>query len=102
VADDGVYPGMSADIVIVDRPEHDRYEVHLDGTVIGRADYVRRGDYVVIPHTQINPPHDGQGLGGQMVRFALEDIRERGLKVQPACPFVADFMAEHPEYADLL
>jgi predicted GNAT family acetyltransferase len=93
---------MSADIVIVDRPEHDRYEVQRDGQVIGRADYTRRGEYVVIPHTQIDPAHGGQGLGGRMVRFALDDIRGRGLKVEPACPFVADYIAKHPEYADLL
>jgi predicted GNAT family acetyltransferase len=93
---------VSADIVIADQPEHDRYEVYLDGAVIGRADYFRRDDYVVIPHTQIDPAHRGQGLGERMVRFALDDIRERGLKVKPACPFAAAYIAKHTEYADLL
>jgi uncharacterized protein len=93
---------MSADIQIVDQPEHDRYVVSLAGEVIGRADYVRRGDVVAIPHTQISPAHGGQGLGGRMVRFALDDIRARGLRVQPACPFVADYIRKHPEYSDLV
>ncbi len=93
---------MTAGIQFVDQPENDRYVVSLDGEVIGRADYVRRGDVVVIPHTQISFQHSGQGLGSRMVGFALDDIRARGLRVQPACPFVSDFMAKHPEYNDLL
>ena len=60
---------MSANIHVTDQPENDRYVVSLDGEVIGRADYVRRGDVVVIPHTQISFQHSGQGLGGQMVRY---------------------------------
>ncbi len=98
----GLDLSMSSDIEIVDNPENDRYEVRTDAQVIGRADYQRAGEYVVIPHTQIDPAHGGQGLGGRMVRFALDDIRRQGLKVVPACPFVADYVTKHPEYADLL
>jgi uncharacterized protein len=93
---------MSPDFEIIDNPEDSRYEVCLDGSVIGRADYQRDGDRVVIPHTQIAPAHGGQGLGGRMVRYALDDIRRQGLTVVPACPFVSDFIGKHPEYADLL
>ena len=93
---------MSANVEIVDQPEQDRYIAVLDGAVIGRADYVRTGAYLAIPHTQVDPAHGGQGIGGRMVRFALDDIRARGLKVRPACPFVAHYITDHPEYADLL
>ena len=93
---------MSAVIEIVDEPGQDRYIAVLDGQVIGRADYVRTGDVVAIPHTQVDPAHGGQGLGGRIVKFALDDIRARGLKVRPACPFVAHYITEHPEYADLV
>jgi predicted GNAT family acetyltransferase len=93
---------VTAHIQIADQPEDDRYVLSLDGDVVGRADYVRRGDCVVIPHTQISPAHRGQGLGARMVRFALDDIRARGLRVEPACPFVSAYLAKHPEYNDLL
>jgi predicted GNAT family acetyltransferase len=92
----------NADIDIADNAAADRYEVRIDGRVIGRADYRREGDRVTIPHTQIDPAHGGQGLGGRMVRYALDDIRRQGLKVVPACPFVSDYIAKHPEYNDLL
>lgn len=31
----------------------------------------------------------------------LDDVRERGLRVEPACSFVASWLDKHPEYADL-
>ena len=93
---------MTPEIEITDNPDQDRYEVRSGGQLIGRADYRRDGDRVVIPHTQIDPAFGGQGLGGRMVRYALDDIRRQGLTVVPACPFVSGYIAKHPEYADLV
>jgi predicted GNAT family acetyltransferase len=36
------------------------------------------------------------------VAAVLDDIRARGMKVRPRCPFVARFIREHPQYADLV
>ena len=44
----------------------------------------------------------GQGLGGVLVRAALDRARERGLAVLPQCPFVRGWIAKHPDYADLV
>jgi predicted GNAT family acetyltransferase len=35
------------------------------------------------------------------VRFALDDVRSTNRRVAPQCWYVADFIAAHPEYADL-
>jgi predicted GNAT family acetyltransferase len=37
-----------------------------------------------------------------MVEGALDDIRSQGLTVKAGCSFVADYLAKHPEYSDLL
>lgn len=79
-----------------------RYEIALGGQTVGFADYQERGKSVVLPHTEIQPQHEGQGLGSQLARFALDDIRARGKKVVPACPFIRVYIERHPEYADLL
>ena len=42
------------------------------------------------------------GLGSRLVQRALDDLRARGLALVPLCPFVADFVGRHPEYADLV
>lgn len=78
-----------------------RYELVLDDRVIGVADYHVRGDVVVLPHTEIVRPLQGNGLGAILVQGALDDIRASGRKVVPQCWYVAQHMREHPELADL-
>jgi predicted GNAT family acetyltransferase len=89
-------------IELVDNEAAGRYEIHLDGELVGLADYVRRGDVLSIPHTETSPEFGGRGLAGTLVKFGLDDIRARGLRVQPACPFVAAYIEKNPEYADLV
>ena len=33
---------------------------------------------------------------------ALDDVRSRGLRVVPICPFVRTYLQHHPEYEDLV
>lgn len=80
----------------------DRFEISVDGQVAGFAQFTDRGDRRVFPHTEIDPEFGGRGLGGIVVRAALEATREDGLKVVPLCPFVAKYIDEHPEFSDLV
>lgn len=84
-----------------DNPASGRYELYVDGDRAGFADYEVRGDVAVFPHTVIDRDRRGQGLGEILVRGALDDVRRRGLRVIPACWFVASFIDEHPGYEDL-
>lgn len=79
-----------------------RYELHVDGDLVGVADYAVDGDRVVIPHTEIDPRRRGQGLAAVLVREALDDLRASGQTVVPTCWYVAQYIQEHPEYHDLL
>jgi predicted GNAT family acetyltransferase len=36
------------------------------------------------------------------VQWLLDDIRARGLRVTPICPFTVAFIERHPTYADLV
>jgi predicted GNAT family acetyltransferase len=82
--------------------EASRYELVLDGRVAAYADYELRGEVVVLPHTVTDPAHRGQGLAAQVVQFALEDVRDAGRTVVPACWYVAQFIDGHQEFADLV
>lgn len=93
---------MPPDIRVTDNPEASRYEITVDGTRVGLADYRLRAGVVAFIHTEIEPRLGQQGLGTQLVREALDDARARGLAVRPLCPFVADFIERNPEYADLV
>jgi predicted GNAT family acetyltransferase len=85
-----------------DNAEACRYELVVADRVIGIADYRRRGDVVVLPHTEIDPRDRGQGWGEALVRAVLDDLRRQGLQAVPQCWFVADFVGLHPEYRDLV
>lgn len=79
-----------------------RYELLVDGELAGIADYVVRGDVVVLPHTEIDRSRRGQGLGAVLVQHALDDIRASGRTIVPACWYVAQFVDENPSYRDLV
>jgi uncharacterized protein len=53
-------------------------------------------------HTEIEPEWEGRGFGSTLAAGALDDVRVRGLKVRPLCPFVVAYIRRHPEYADLV
>ena len=79
-----------------------RYELWADGELAGIADFHVTGDSVVLPHTVIDPSRRGQGLGAVLVKAALDDIRDAGRTVVPACWYVGQYIDEHPEERDLL
>ncbi len=85
-----------------DVPEADRYEIRDGDRLLGLAAYERRGDQVVFTHTEIDPQAEGSGLGGKLVRAALDDVRGRGGRVVAQCSFVRGWIERHPEYGDLV
>jgi predicted GNAT family acetyltransferase len=50
----------------------------------------------------VDPRFGGRGLGGILVRGALDAARDRGLEVLPFCPFVRGWIGRHPEYRELV
>lgn len=87
---------------VVDVPDQRRYEIRADGEVAGFAEYILTEDLITFTHTEIDPAHEGRGLGGALVRGALDDVRSRGLDVLPLCPFVKGWIQRHPDYTDLV
>jgi len=92
----------SRDVHVQDNPDELRYELRVDGDLAGEIRYRRQPGTVVLVHTDVEPSLEGQGLGAVLVRGALEDIRSRGDRVVPICPFVRAYIRRHPEYADLV
>jgi predicted GNAT family acetyltransferase len=90
------------DVRVVDNPEESRYELWLGATRAGVIEYEAEPGTILLLHTEIDPAFEGQGLGAQLVAAALEDLRARGLKLVPLCPFVRSYLHRHQEYADLV
>lgn len=87
---------------VTDVPDRLRFEIALDGTVVGFASYRRAAGVITFLHVEIDSTHEGEGLGSVLVTAALEAARAEGAAVLPSCPFVRAFIAGHREYLDLV
>jgi predicted GNAT family acetyltransferase len=91
-----------SDLAVRDNPEELRYEALRDGRLVGIIRYRTEPGVVVLVHTEVDEAVEGTGVGSQLVRGALDDLRARGLRVVPLCPFVAAYLRRHPESADIV
>ena len=87
---------------VTDVSDRRRFEIAVDGAVLGFAEYRRRPGVISFIHTEIDPAHKGEGLGTLLVKAALDTARAEGLAVLPYCPFVRGFIDRHREYLDLV
>jgi len=87
--------------VVRDNTERHRFELDADGHV-AFSNYRREGATLTVLHTEVPPEFNGKGIGSALVRGLLDIARAQKLTVKPLCPFVAGYIAKHPEYADLL
>ncbi len=84
-------------------PERRRFEGSIPGSNdLAILDVRAEGDVWKLIHTEVPAESGGRGIGGELVRQALEHVREIGVQVSPLCPFTAAWIARHPEYADLV
>ena len=74
-----------------------RFEAHIEGE-LAVAEYVRAGDRVTFTHTFVPEQLRHRGIGSALARAALDTARAQRWQVVPRCPFIAAFIAEHPEY----
>jgi predicted GNAT family acetyltransferase len=91
------------DVMIRNNPDRERFEVLVEGHVIGKAAYKEYGGGAspqrILYHTVINEEYGGQGLAGKLAAVALAETVDAGLSIVPVCPFIKKFIAKHPEYA---
>ena len=54
--------------IVEDNPGQSRFELRVDGELVGWSDYRPAGDSVIVAHTEIDQRREGQGLGSALVR----------------------------------
>ncbi len=86
---------------VTDNAADHRFELKA-GDHVAVAYYTLAPGIVTFTHTEVPPALSGQGIGSKLARGALEQVRARGLKVVPKCPFISAFIAKNPEFADLV
>ena len=88
---------------IRNEPRQNRYTIALDDQVAGFADYRLEGTRIIFTRTEVDPARRQGGLAGQLVEYALDDVRTgSALTVVPECTYVAHFIDAHPDYQELV
>ena len=90
------------DYIVRDNPEKARYEILRDGALVGGIWYGAAPGMITLVHTEVAREVEGEGIGSRLVAATLDDIRARGLRVVPLCPFVRAYLRRHPEQRDLV
>lgn len=83
-----------------DNAARQRFELDLGGA-LAFANYRRAPGVVIITHTETPAALRGRGIASRLVEGAFELIQAQGDKVVAGCSFVADFLAQHPEWRGL-
>lgn len=86
---------------VTDAKAKHRFELEEEGGT-AFVTYLLEGETITFTHTIVPEDLEGRGVGSKLVKGALDDARERGLKVVPACSFVRHYIETHEEYRDLL
>lgn len=78
-----------------------RFQIERDGEV-AYLEYSLAGDTLVLNHTEVPEKLRHLGLASALAETAFRWARERHLKVDIVCTTVRDYIARHPEHADLV
>ena len=56
---------------------------------------------LTILSTEVSASLQGQGVGQQLVAYAVDYARKHQLKIIPVCPYAKKQFEKHPEYSDV-
>jgi predicted GNAT family acetyltransferase len=96
-------PRVEIAITREDRPTGGRYVARIPGKPEAEMTFSKAGEkIVIIDHTGVPEALGGMGVGKALVEYMVHDVRARGLKVVPLCPFTKATLQKHPEWQDIL
>jgi len=95
---DGANNVTTPHVVVKDNDAAHQYEAHIGDELAGLTTYRRDGREIVFLHAEVYPKWEGQGVGSELARGALDDAVSRHLTITPQCPFIAEYISRNPSY----
>jgi uncharacterized protein len=86
---------------VVDNKPASRYELFEGDGLLGFTDYRLAEGSILFTYIEIEPALQGRGLATTLTEAALTDARDRGLAISARCPFIVDYLDQHPEFVAL-
>ncbi|MGF1645779.1 MAG: GNAT family N-acetyltransferase [Kineosporiaceae bacterium] len=94
------------DEVVRHHPDAARFELALDGRPVSWLEYTpvesAGGAVWRVDHTVTMPEMRGHGHAGRLVAHLVEAAIAQGVRIDPRCPYVRDWLARHPEHATVV
>jgi predicted GNAT family acetyltransferase len=89
------------DLKVVDNPGESRFEVRV-GDEAAFVEYRSTSSAIAYIHTEVPESLRERGIAARLAKHALDFARAEGLPVVPLCPYVAEYIRQHPEYEDVV
>lgn len=83
---------------VSDEVAEGRFVLRVEGAeaqLVYRVD----GDRLVLVHTEVPEEIGGRGIGGRLVRAAVDRAAASGETVAPWCPYARRWLRDHPDEA---
>ena len=90
------------DLIIIENSAFGIYEAVLGGEIVAGVIYSKADNRVALLATSVFPAFRGKGIPARLLSGILNKLRAQGATVTITCPFAAEFVSAHPEYADVL
>ena len=76
---------------------------HSDSSLLAEVTFPDVDSNTVnINHTFVDDSLRGQGIAGQLMKAAADQLRSEGKKAVLTCSYAINWFEKHPEYQDLL
>lgn len=92
---------MKTDYTLIDNTSEQRYEIDAEGHK-AYIEYTRQPGMIILSHTFVPKPLEGKGIGSELVRMVLEEVKSKDWQVVPQCDFIAIYIRRHPEWEELI
>ena len=87
---------------LTDHAEKNQYEFQI-GKLTPKIEYIKNDEgEIYFMHTIVPFGLQGKGIGSQLTKKALIDVKHKGLRLIPMCPFTASYIMKHPEWKSLV
>jgi predicted GNAT family acetyltransferase len=83
-------------------PEEQSYQLELEPDQWARLDYQREGETLLLIHTIVPPALRGKNAAATLLDYALKDIDQQGLKINPVCTYVQSYLKRNPQWLHLV
>ena len=78
------------------------FYLEVEGEKKAEMTYSKAGiERIIIDHTEVDESLRGQGAGLKLAAYAVDYVREKGIKILPLCPFMKATLQKHPEWRDV-